>query len=220
MLIAIDGACKRNGQPDCLAAGVAWIQTEDGQMLYKSRIETCSTNQRGELFGLLEALHYAADTADKNETIFIVTDSEYLLNSVMQSWYKKWQNNNWIGSTGTVVKNVDIWKRIAKLLDTLNEHEERVFLTWTKGHLMKYTPSNIKRVMKQDDTGIELFMRVTSIAFRACEADRIYADFKHELEKHEKMVPPKEIGLQWVIANTVADCLATFVVSIADEVMI
>ena len=213
MLIAIDGACKRNGEPTCSSSGVAWIQTEDGQFLFKSRFETCSTNQRGEINGLLEALIYAVKNATPDEDIIIVTDSEYLHNTVAYEWYAKWKSNNWIGSVG-LVKNADMWKKISSLLEALNG---RVFMQWTKGHLMAYTPGNINQAMQADPTGVELYTRIMSVANRDSERSRIIADFLRQRIEHDKSTVPDALAIDWVIANTVADCIASYVVRIMDE---
>lgn len=168
MLIATDGACKRNGTPQCSSLGVAWIETEDGQLLYKSKFETQSTSQRGEINGLLEALRYAVEHASNEEDIIIITDSEYLYNTVMLDWCFKWRAADWIGGQGPV-KNPDLWKEVCKLLDILNGQMPRVFLQWTKGHLIHYTPGNIKQAMLVDPEGLELYKRVSSVANRPAD---------------------------------------------------
>lgn len=218
MLIAVDGACKRNGDPTCSSAGVAWIQTNAGDFVFKSSFETQSTSQRGEINGLRVALQYAIYNAAPDEDIIIVTDSEYLHNTVTLEWCFKWERNDWIGSTGKV-KNADLWQDICVQLNRLNKDTERVFLQWTKGHILPYTPGKIKQAMKVDPEGIELYTRVCSIANRSFEKDRIISDFKIERIKHDKPVPPDEIAFEWVIANTVADCLASYIVGVMDELM-
>lgn len=222
MLISTDGGCKRQGTPQCSALGVAWVQTENGQMYFKSRYENSeSTSQRGELMGLICALEEAR-RAPADETIVIVTDSEYLYNSVMLGWYEKWYENNWIGATGPV-KNRDLWQQIYYLIKECLEwdpDEQRVILQWTKGHLMTYTKSNVKKCMRDDPTGVELFMRVTAMAKRPSEEDRIIDDFLYNLNKHDHIAPPREICLERVIANVVADCLADYLVTTLDDVVL
>jgi ribonuclease HI len=63
------------------------------------------TNQRAELY----AIYKAIETVSSNdfETLTIYTDSLYSLKSITQ-WMTKWENNNWILSTGKPVKNKDI----------------------------------------------------------------------------------------------------------------
>lgn len=216
MLIAVDGACKRNGLPTCSSSGVAWIQTEEGDYLFRSRFETCSTNQRGEINGLYEALKYASEHAKEDEDIIIITDSEYLHNTVALDWVGKWARNNWIGATGPV-KNPDMWSNVYKLLQDINLHHERVFMQWTKGHLMAYTPGNINQAMAVDPEGIELFSRITTIANRESERSRIISEFMRERREHEKATIPGDVALEWVIANTVADCIASYIVRVMDN---
>lgn len=219
MLVAVDGACKRNGTPQCSSSGVAWIETEDGDYMYKAKFETESTSQRGEINGLYAALEYAAQHSTPEEEIIIITDSEYLHNTVTLGWLEKWYHNNWVGAVGAV-KNQDLWKRIHELITQLNHPEERVFLQWTKGHLMRYTLRNTKAAMVEDPTGVELFMRITSIANRTSERQRIINDFAHERKEHDRFVPPDEIALAWVIANTTADSLATYVMDLMDNLVV
>jgi len=217
MLIAIDGACKRNGQETCSSTGVAWIQTEDDNFLFLSKFETCSTSQRGEINGLISALNYARCEASSDEDIIIITDSEYIHNTVSLDWVHKWKANNWIGGQGVTVKNSDQWNVACSLLDELNANHERVFMQWTKGHLISYSATNIATAMKKDNTGVELYTRVVSIANRPCEHDRIVKDFIYNRVAHDKDFPPPELCLNWVIANTVADAIATYVEEIMDK---
>ena len=62
LTISIDGACRRNGKPDCTASGgVFYYGNTDGvkRCGVLSAYEYNSTNQRGELLALLKALDFA-----------------------------------------------------------------------------------------------------------------------------------------------------------------
>lgn len=216
MLIATDGACKRNGEPTCFSTGVAWIQTEDGNFLYKAMCEAQSTSQRGELHGLLSGLQYACENKAPDEDVIIVTDSEYLFNSVTLGWSFKWENQDWCGATGPV-KNRDIWQQINKYLHLMEDH---VFMQWTKGHIISYTPGNTKKAMIADPTGVELYARVVSVATRPYDKGRIISDFKQYRINHGHIAPPDEEALVWAIANTMADCLASYLVKTFDDVLV
>lgn len=216
MLIAIDGACKRNGEPTCVSAGVAWIQTEQGDFLFKAKFEHQSTSQRGELNGLTEALEYAAENVTDDEVVIIITDSEYLYNSVMLGWSLKWEQQAWVGATGEV-KNVDMWQHINDLLRQL---DGKVFLQWTKGHLISYTPGNVKKAMAYDETGVELMTRITAIANRPYDKQRIIKDFNQHRREHGHIITPDNMSFDWAVANTVADCLAMYLVRTFDDLLI
>lgn len=220
MLISTDGACKRPGTPECSAIGVAWVKTDDGDLYYTSRYETAqSSSQRGELMGLICALE-EAKKAPTDETIVIVTDSEYLYNSVMLDWYQKWYRNNWVGATGPV-KNSDLWKTIHHLIRHELEHdpnETRVILQWTKGHLMTYTKTNAKKAIVADPSGVELFSRIQAMCSRPSETDRIIDDFLYNYRQQAYIAPPREICLEYVMMNVMADKLAEFLVGTLDAV--
>lgn len=217
MLISIDGACKRNGTPTCSAVGVAWCQTEDGRLFYKCRFEsTESTSQRGEIFGLLEALKVAKTSAAADEDIIIVTDSEYLYNTVTKDWVHTWERANWQGSQGPV-KNPDLWQEAIALLDELNADGERVFMQWTKGHIIHYTPGRIKQNMNLDPEGAELWMCVCSMASRPADKPRIINDFKKLRREHGYVVPPDDVAFEWACMNCMADALASYLATLLDN---
>lgn len=216
MQIAIDGACKRNGEPTCVSMGVAWIQTEQGDFLFKSKFEHQSTSQRGELNGLTEALEYAVANAEEDEDIIIITDSEYMYNTVALGWSLKWERQAWVGATGEV-KNVDMWKHVNELLHKL---DGRVFMQWTKGHLISYTPGNIKKAMMYDETGVELMTRIVAMASRPYDKQRIINDFNRHRKDHGHLSPPDDIAFDWAVANTVADSLASYLVKTLDDLLI
>lgn len=217
MLIAIDGACKRNGKPDCISVGVAWIETDKGNYEYRMKPEMESTSQRGEINGLIEALEYAVANVKYDEDVIIITDSEYLYNTVTLSWCFKWKQNGWKNADGQATKNADKWARICAYLDDLNKSHERVFMEWTKGHMVHYTPGAIKQAMTVDSTGLELFSRVTTIANRIADRENIIDRFLRERQEHDRLAVPRDIALQWAIANCMADCLASYAVMLVDK---
>lgn len=218
MIIATDGACKRNGEPTCVSIGVAWIIREDGEMLFKAKFEHESTSQRGELNGLLEALEYAKENLAEDESLSIITDSEYMFNTVEKDWVHKWARQGWMGSTGSV-KNQDLWEKAIALLDTPTL-SGNVFMQWTKGHLISYTPTNVKHAMKADATGIELYDRLLSIAGRPADKQRIIRDFNYNRRQHGFMIVPDDVALDWAVANTMADSLASYLVKVFDDLLI
>lgn len=213
ILIGIDGACKRNGKPDCMSVGAAWIQTEDGNLLYETKFEAGSTSQRGEINGLICALKYALDNATPHEYIIIVTDSQYLYNTVMLEWCFKWRENGWTNADGADTKNADMWNDICGYLDALNKDQDRVFMEWTKGHMVHYTKGNIKKAMVADPTGIELYSRLTTMANRVADRNNIIKRFNSERNEYGCMTVPHDTALEWAIVNATADGIAFYVVN-------
>lgn len=83
------------------------------------------TNNQMELL----AAFYILKFFEKADHIHIITDSQYVCKGIT-TWRHSWKKNNWKSSTGTAVKNVDMWKEIDK---ECNKHSS-VEVTWVKGH--------------------------------------------------------------------------------------
>ena len=120
-VIYTDGACSGNPGP----GGYAAI------LLYgDSRKEVTggfrnTTNNRMELTAAIAGL----ESLPKPCKVTLYSDSQYLVQSVNQGWVNRWQANNWKRNKKDYALNVDLWKKILKLLDF---HE--VAFRWTKGH--------------------------------------------------------------------------------------
>tara|TARA_Y100000991_G_C21915642_1_gene324233 strand:+ start:244 stop:936 length:693 start_codon:yes stop_codon:yes gene_type:complete len=73
------------------------------------------TNNRAELFAILESLNILKKEIEEKKNINIFTDSEYSLKSVTE-WYKKWEKENWKDKDGNVRKNIDYIIPISSIL--------------------------------------------------------------------------------------------------------
>lgn len=82
------------------------------------------TNQKAELLAVIHALKW---TVPKSKS-FIKTDSEYVINCVIK-YRKDWERNNFITSSGTPVKNLELIKELWELCDNRKVHFKHV-----KGH--------------------------------------------------------------------------------------
>lgn len=214
MIISTDGACKRLGKPDCFSVGAAWIHTDEGALFLLAKPENNSTSQRGEINGLLVALDYVVEHAKPDEDIIIITDSEYLHNTVMKEWCFKWRDNDWIIGTGEPAKNRDKWELVCNLLDRIGK--DRVYLNWTKGHLLSYSKNLTERSIREDATGVSLFGNLTTIANRPSEKQRIADEFNSNRINHDYSKLPEQTAVDWVVMNVMADCIATCVVTLLD----
>ena len=153
LLISIDGACRRNGKPDCVAAGGVFIQQFNEnldlqQTSILSNYETASTNQRGELLALLTALDHI--WVSKQDTQ-IVTDSEYLFNAMTKEWYRSWMNKNWVTATGEPVKNRDLWQEIAKAYCRCADAGIDITFYHIKGHCIPFGKVTAKILIKEQN---------------------------------------------------------------------
>lgn len=156
--IAIDGACRRNGKPDCISAGSCFILVEDNngveQCFTISDHETESTSQRGELTGLLLAFEHIA--IDNTETV-VITDSEYLFNTITKRWVDRWMHNQWQTADGSPVKNQDLWTKIWNIYIKI---EDYITMFHIKGHLLSVGMKKYHDLMYADVTGYSLYQYV------------------------------------------------------------
>lgn len=101
-----DGACK--GNPG--VGGWGYVIVDGGEVLAERfGHEPRTTNNRMELQAVLELLH-----SDYKGVKAVYTDSSYVHIGISQ-WMHGWKRNGWITSTGSAVKNSDLWKQIYKL---------------------------------------------------------------------------------------------------------
>lgn len=214
--IAIDGATRRNGKPDCVAAGGAFIMcfNDENELIYTdtcSVYERASTNQRGELLALLKALDYVHAA---NKEAQIITDSEYLFNAMTKGWCDKWVHSNWVSSTGAPVKNADIWREI---YHAINKCKEVVFFH-IKGHVIPFGRVTADKMLTTDPTGQTLYSEAWKKFDLVAPVKKETLDYAQDLSvKNNGFVLPRATLQQFVAANVVADAIATKVVDAADR---
>lgn len=86
--------------------------------------EEDTTNNRMELTAVIEALN----ALDKPHDIDLYVDSQYVKNG-LTSWIHGWIKKGWKTSTGSPVKNKDLWQR---LYDATQRHN--ITWHWVRGH--------------------------------------------------------------------------------------
>lgn len=222
LFIAIDGACRRNGKPDCTASGGVFIQQfDDAQRRVATKVlsafEYNSTNQRGELLALLKALEHIY-TAGMEASV--VTDSEYIFNAMTKRWYDSWRNNNWCTRAGDTAKNVDIWREIAHAADKCEQVGIEITFYHIKGHCIPFGRVTADNALDKDKTGALLHGMVSARFDEVKTAKQKVLVAASELsQKNNGFGMPFDgsIMKRWVTANVVADAIATKVVDAADS---
>lgn len=210
--IAIDGACRRNGQPDCVSAGgLIAIDEYSGRYETLHRSERASTNQRGELLALKAALMLVLG----NETdAQIITDSEYLFNTMTKGWLDRWQANGWRTAAGDAVKNEDLLRGIASIFAQL---ENEVTFYHIKGHVVPFGKVTASRLYETDKSAKLLFNSVLQQVDQLLPTKPVVVAAAQELSvKNNGFELPDEIFRTFVAMNVVADAVATYAVEAAD----
>lgn len=223
LVISIDGACRRNGKPDCVSSGGVFIQQYLEGRVVSTKIltnyEIKSTNQRGELLALLTALDHVWAA---NQSTQIVTDSEYIFNAMTKEWYVGWESRGWLTASFQPVKNSDIWKAIAYTYRKCVDADIDVTFYHIKGHCIPFGKVTANTLLSKGDNGASLYTEIlrkydtvskTSRADVLLEANELSLKnngFKYEEEKLK----------HFVVMNTMADAIATQCVDKADSLMV
>jgi ribonuclease HI len=118
--IFTDGACSPNPGPGGWGAILRYGETEKELSGYAPN----TTNNRMELTAVVEALRAIKRACH----LTIHTDSRYLKDGIT-SWIVVWKRNGWKTSTGSPVKNKDLWL----VLDEASQRHT-IEWCWVKGH--------------------------------------------------------------------------------------
>lgn len=222
LVISIDGACRRNGKPDCVAAGGVFVATYKDNKIVSTKIlsnyEVESTNQRGELLALLTALDHIWVVKQEAQ---IITDSEYLFNAMTKEWYSGWFAKDWITVSGDPVKNKDIWQNIRQMYLKCVDAGIEIAFYHIKGHCIPFGKVTANGLIDMDTTGLRLLGAVYS------KYDTCYYKYEDKLQ-NANLLSQKNNGFflemsllrRFVVMNVMADAIATKCVDAADALMV
>ncbi len=121
VLVYTDGACSGNPGP----GGYGAILRCNGSEKELSGGFRNTTNNRMEIMGAVAALEALREPCE----VTLITDSQYLVNSIEKRWVFGWKARGWRRGKNEPVLNVDLWKRLLPLLE-----RHRVTFQWVRGH--------------------------------------------------------------------------------------
>lgn len=122
IVVYTDGGSINNPGP----GGYGVVIVQDGEVRELSGGFRHTTNNRMEMMAAIVAL---TELQGQRKEIDLYSDSSYLVNGIRKGWVKKWQSRGWKKSDGEAVLNIDLWKQLLKLTETVN-----VCFNWVKGH--------------------------------------------------------------------------------------
>lgn len=117
-----DGSSMHNGKPNCFAGWSAVFMMGDKTYIRYGHLSPPSSNNRGEIMGVLFAMMLLKHKKDWKLEIY--SDSQYVVKSVNE-WRHKWKRNNYQG-----IKNPDL---LIPLFNAFDEHGNAT-IQWVKGH--------------------------------------------------------------------------------------
>jgi ribonuclease HI len=115
-----DGSCEGNPGP----GGYAAIVDVGGKRRELSGADPKTTNNRMELSAVIAGLR----SLDEPSMVKVVTDSQYVVKG-MTEWIHAWRRKGWRSSSGSAVKNRDLWEELDALA-----RKHRVRWEWIRGH--------------------------------------------------------------------------------------
>ena len=220
LVIAIDGACRRNGKPDCIASGGVFIEQYDDNGIVATKLlsnyEIQSTNQRGELLALLTALDYIWSA---NQPTQIVTDSEYLFNAMTKEWFVGWESREWKTAAYEPVKNSDLWREIKHAYDKCVGAGLDIVFYHIKGHCIPFGKVTAQTLLSKDTTGMSLRKEVEKkydAVAQTSRAEQLLAANDLSLKNNGFVFEAYKLK-HFVVINTLADAIATKCVEAADR---
>lgn len=219
LTVAIDGACRRNGKPDCTSSGGVFyhvVNASAERCGILSAYEYGSTNQRGELLALLKALDFILQTDE--EDAYVVTDSEYIFNAMTKRWYASWHSKGWVTAVGDPIKNKDIWLEVKMLMDKCYARQIEPMFFHIKGHCIPFGRVTADNLLVRDSTGRALWDEVCKKFDRSKDSkSEIFTAAQKLSERNNGFELPENTFKRFVTANIVADAIATRVVDLADS---
>ena len=117
--IYTDGAAKGNPGPGGYGVVMELVGSTHKKEFYEGFRHT--TNNRMELLAVIVGLE---KLKNPNRKVLIVSDSKYVVDSVLKNWVFGWEKRGFIGK-----KNPDLWKRFL-----ISYRKHQVDFKWIKGH--------------------------------------------------------------------------------------
>jgi len=118
--IYTDGSCLRNPAGP---GGWAFVVALDPGTTGRSGHDPCTTNNRMEIMGVLEAMKYAR-THHYGLPVDIYTDSEYV-RCACEQWLDGWKRRGWKRAEGELL-NKDLWQEVYEARSLVNARFLRV----------------------------------------------------------------------------------------------
>lgn len=129
IIVFTDGSCVNNGKKNAKGGIGVYFPCKEFNDISDAFIQTPITNQRAELYAIYKALLTITENSEFKK-IIIYTDSLYSIKCVTE-WIKKWETNNWKGSTKKPVLNQDLIRPINNIL---KQHENKIIFKHVRSH--------------------------------------------------------------------------------------
>lgn len=164
--IYTDGACLGNPGPG--GYGVVLLYGSFRKEL--SGGFRLTTNNRMEIMAAIVGLQALKQRC----SVTVYTDSQYLVNSIMQGWAQRWQANGWKRNKKEAAINPDLWEQVLGL----SSRHDTTFV-WVKGH-----------------AGSEENERCDTLSVQAAQRKDLPTDVVYENERMVQATSPSQLTLK------------------------
>ncbi|KAJ3022499.1 hypothetical protein HKX48_006041 [Thoreauomyces humboldtii] len=132
LFVFTDGSCLGNGRASAKAGIGVYFGEEDPRNISERLPGTPQTNNRAELLAVIRAIRAAYPGSNPNHPdlprrLVVYSDSQYMRDGISK-WLPGWKRKNWKTSTGSDVKNKDLWVQLEFLKDRFKDRIEFVYV--------------------------------------------------------------------------------------------
>jgi ribonuclease HI len=198
-IVYTDGSSIGNGKKDCVSGCGVYFEHNGEKISISSKkaAEICKVDLTTESnnIGELMAIFLALVKSDKNKKLTVYSDSMYCINSIT-NWYKNWEKNGWITSSGDPVKNKDL---LIKIIEEKLKFNQVEFLH-VKGHKKEPFDKNSKDWLTWNGNSIADYLATTSIKKENCIKNekllKVFSSYKRaylKLDSFKKSDLPETI---------------------------
>lgn len=140
IILATDGSCANQRKQ----VGGWAVASSDGSIYTGYEFDT--TSQRCEILAVYNAMLIVQEGLEKDEDAeyAVVIDSAYVANCIKNTWFRGWQRNGWVTSTGSEVKNRDLWSKIAEVYNIIEDH---IHVYLISGHIQVNKPDKLEKAL-------------------------------------------------------------------------
>ena len=142
LIVYTDGSSRGNPGPGGFGTVLIWGQKQK-EISAGYRL---TTNNRMELLGVITALE---NLKQKNISLTVYTDSQYIVKAINEGWLNNWVRTNFKGGK----KNKDLWMRFYELAKDF-----KITFKWVKGHADNFFNNRCDELATQAADGKNLLV--------------------------------------------------------------
>jgi ribonuclease HI len=140
-----------------------------------------ATNNEAELTAVIKSIEYV-NYLNKYSSLLLLSDSKYVVDGINS--LDKWERNNWMTASGTLLANVGLWEDIKKAITKFKLNGNKFVTKWVKGH-----DGNIGNEQADQNANKGRIGVLTGKSEHTCVIEnRLQAEYKNDVLAAESIV--------------------------------